>query len=227
MPDWRFDLNANAFFNNRCGLPIAQEHAHLSTIYSTVSRGTVTLIGSNFYRQTLNGKIGAGLLNLYPTARLDYQVSAKGTGSTCPDIPGQAGESNFTHYALSNLVDWTTTSALFNSVQFGIQSSVNGTNIGNSVYQSALRGDKIVNYGSGILPFIRNAVPEMAGDPAYTISNALSWIKGRHAFKFGGSAPAWWRGAPALRSSLYVRARIQSSQGECTAGAFVRPYWTR
>lgn len=174
----------------------------LNTIDGTLSKGSLIPSSSNFYQQTLNWKISTGSLDLYPTARLDYQITDKvawhiawnlqhehvnPTGSTYPGIPGQAGESKFTHYALSNGVDWSIKPNLFNSVKIGIQSSVNGTNIGNSVHQWAAQDDKIISFGSGISPFIPNAVPEITDDPAYTISDDLSWVKGRHTLKFGGS----------------------------------------
>jgi Carboxypeptidase regulatory-like domain len=180
----------------------------LSTVNGTVSKGSVLPSSSNFYQQTLNWKIATGSLDLYPTARLDYQITDKvawhiawnlqhehvnPTGSTYPGLPGQAGESKLTHYALANGVDWSIKPNLYNSVKIGIQSSVNGTNIGNSVHQWAAQDDKIINFGSVsggaafISPFIPNAVPEITDSPAYTISDDLSWIKGRHTFKFGGS----------------------------------------
>jgi hypothetical protein len=174
----------------------------LTTINGTVGKGTVLPSSSNFYQQTLNWKIATGSLDLYPTARLDYQITSQvawhiawnlqhehinPTGSTYPGIPGQAGESKFTHYALSNGVDWSIRPNLYNSVKIGIQSSVNGTNIGNSVHQWASQDDKIINFGSGISPFIPNAVPEITDDPADTLSDDLNWVKGKHTFKFGGS----------------------------------------
>jgi hypothetical protein len=174
----------------------------LTTINGTIAKGTVIPSASNFYQQSLNWKIATGSLDLYPTARLDYQITDKvawhiawnlqhdhvnPTGSTYPGIPGQAGESKFTHYALSNGVDWSIKSNLYNSLKIGIQSSVNGTNIGNSVHQWASQGDKIIAFGSGISPFIPNAVPEITDDPADTISDDVNWVKGKHTLKFGGS----------------------------------------
>ncbi len=174
----------------------------LKDINATTSRGSILPSSSNLYQQSLNWKIATGSLDLYPTARLDYQITSKvawhiawnlqhdhvnPTGSTYPGIPGQAGESKFTHYSLSNGVDWTIKPTVFNSFKLGIQSSVNGTNIGNSVHQWASQGDKIIGFGSGISPFIPNAVPEITDSPAYTISDDLSWVKGRHTLKFGAS----------------------------------------
>ena len=36
-----------------------------------------------------------------------------------PGIPGQAGESKFTHYALANGVDWSIKPNLYNSLKIG------------------------------------------------------------------------------------------------------------
>ncbi len=174
----------------------------LNVINGSVAKGTLLPSSANLYQQSLNWKIATGSLDLYPTARLDYQITDKvawhiswnlqhehinPTGSTYPGIAGQAGESKFTHYSLANGVDWSIKPNLYNSVKIGIQSSVNGTNIGNSVHQWAAQNDKVISFGSGISPFIPNAVPEITDSPAYTVSDDLSWIKGRHTLKFGGS----------------------------------------
>ena len=113
----------------------------LQVINGTVSQGTVLPSSSNLYQQSLNWKINTGSRDIYPTARLDYQITKSlawhgtwnlqhnhvdPTGSSYPGIPGQAGESKFTRYALSNGVDWTIAPRIFNSVKFGLQSSVSG-----------------------------------------------------------------------------------------------------
>jgi len=173
----------------------------LKVINGTVSQGTVLPSSSNLYQQSLNWKIDTGSRDMYPTARLDYQITnnvawhgtwnlqhehVNPTGSSYPGLPGQAGESKFTRYALSNSVDWTVTPKLFNSVKFGLQSSVSGSNIGNSVHQWAAQGDKRVSFGSGISSFIPNSTPLIRTNPAYTLSDDLNWVKGKHTMKFGG-----------------------------------------
>lgn len=174
----------------------------LKTINGTLSSGTLLPIANNYYQQTLSWKIQTGQLTTYPTARLDYQITDKvawhgswnlghqhvdPTGPTYPGLPGASGESKYTNYSLSNGVDTTFSPTLFNSAKFGIQSSVSGSNIGNSVHQWAAQGDKRVTFGSGISAFIPNATPLMRTNPAYTYSDELSWIKGKHTMKFGAS----------------------------------------
>jgi hypothetical protein len=173
----------------------------LQVINGTISKGTVLPSSSNLYQQSLNWKIDTGSRDMYPTARLDYQITnsvawhgswnlqhnhVDPTGSSYPDIPGQAGESKSTRYAASNGVDWTITPRLFNSVKFGIQSSVSGNNIGNDVRQWSVQGDKRISFGMGISSFIPNSTPLIRTNPAYTLSNDLSWMKGKHTLKFGG-----------------------------------------
>lgn len=178
--------------------------AALNTINGTLSKGTVLPIANNFYQQTITWKIPSGSRNMYPTARLDYQITNKvayhvawnlrhfhqdPTGPSYPGLPGASGESKETHYALSNGVDTTFTPTIFNSFKFGIQSSITGSNIGNSVHQWAAQGDRRVTFSPGnpplIAPFIPNATPLIRGNPAYTYSDELSWVKGKHTLKFG------------------------------------------
>ena len=127
--------------------------ATLNTINGTLGKGTVLPIANNFFQQTISWKIPTGSRNEYPTARLDYQVTNKvayhvawnlrhfhqdPTGPSYPGLPGASNENKETHYALSNGLDMTITPTMFNSVKFGVQSSVTGANIGNR-YPSVVR----------------------------------------------------------------------------------------
>ena len=173
----------------------------LKVINGTVGSNTVIPSSSNLYQQSLNWKITTGSRDMYPTARLDYQIArnlawhvawnlqhehVNPTGSSYPGLPGQAGESKFTRYALSNGADWTISPRIFNSVKFGLQSSVSGSNIGNDVHQWAAQGDKRISFGMGISSFIPNSTPLIRTNPAFTLSDDLSWMKGKHTMKFGG-----------------------------------------
>ncbi|SPF33540.1 conserved exported hypothetical protein [Candidatus Sulfopaludibacter sp. SbA4] len=174
----------------------------LTTINGTFGNGTLLPISNNYFQQTLNWKFPTGSRNEYPTARLDYQIANKvayhvawnlrhyhvnPTGPSYPGLTGASGESKETHYALSNSLDTTLKPTLFNSFKFGIQSTVTGANIGNSEFQWASQNNKRITFGSGISPFIPNATPLIRGNPAYTYSDEMNWVKGRHTFKFGAN----------------------------------------
>jgi len=174
--------------------------AALTTINGTLANGTLLPINNNFFQQTINWKIPTGSRNEYPTARLDYQITDKvayhvawnlrhfhqdPTGPSYPGLPGASGENKETHYSLSNGVDTTFTPTLFNSFKFGVQSSITGSNIGNDIHQWSSQGDRAISFGSGLSPFIPNAHPTIRGNPAFTYSDELSWVKGKHTLKFG------------------------------------------
>jgi hypothetical protein len=174
----------------------------LSTINGSLSKGTALPINNNYFQETINWKVPAGRRDEYPTARLDYQVTDKvayhiawnlrhnHTDPTGPSYPGleiQQGESKETHYALANGVDTTFTPTVFNSFKFGIQSSIIGLNIGNDIHQWASQGDRSITFGSGLSPIIPNSHPTIRGNPAYTYSDELNWVKGKHTMKFGVS----------------------------------------
>jgi Carboxypeptidase regulatory-like domain len=176
--------------------------AALTTINGTFGRGALLPINNNYFQQTLNWKFPTGSRNEYPTARLDYQITDKvayhvawnlrhlhvnPTGPSYPGLTGASGESKETHYALSNGLDTTLKPTLFNSFKFGIQSTVTGANIGNSEFQWASQDNKRITFGSNITPFIPNATPLIRGNPAYTWSDEMNWVKGRHTIKFGAN----------------------------------------
>jgi hypothetical protein len=176
--------------------------AALTAINGTLGRGSLLPSSSNLYQNSLTWKQTTGSRDIYPTVRLDYQITnniawhgswnlqhqhINPTGVPYPGLGIQSGESKFTRYSLSNGLDWTVTPTLFNSFKLGVQSSVSGSNIGNSVHQWGSQGDKRVSFGSGIGAFIPNATPLIRTNPAYTISDQFNWLKGKHNFKFGGS----------------------------------------
>jgi len=174
----------------------------LNTINSSLAKGTVLPITNNYFQQTINWKVFTGHRDEYPTARLDYQITNKvayhtawnlrhnhtdPAGPNYPGLPIEQGESKETHYALANGVDTTFKPTVFNSFKFGIQSTIIGLNIGNDIHQWASQGDRSITFGSGLNPIIPNAHPTIRGNPAYTYSDELSWVKGRHTLKFGVS----------------------------------------
>lgn len=187
------------------GYPSAVDPAvqtELNTINGTLGKGVVLPVSNNFYQDTINWKIGTGMRDIYPTARLDYQITDKWayhvawnlhhnftdpTGPTYPGLPLASGESKQTSYALSNGLDTTFTPTVFNSFKLGIQSTVMAQNVANSLQQWASRGYTRYTFGSGLSDVIPNAVPTINGEPTYSISDQLNWVKGKHTLKFGAS----------------------------------------
>ncbi len=176
--------------------------AQLTTINGTLSKATLLPISNNYFQQTVAWKTPTGLSDIYPSARLDYQITNKvayhvawnlhhnhtnATGPTYPGLPLASGESKQTSYALSNGVDVTFSPTVFNSFKFGIQSTIIAQNIANSIEQWASQDYRRYTFGSGLNASIPNAVPTINGEPAYTYSDQLNWVKGHHTFKFGAS----------------------------------------
>ena len=176
--------------------------AAITTINGTYNSGTLLPISNNYFQETLNWKFPTGSRNEYPTARLDYQITNKWayhvawnlrhyhvnpTGPSYPNLGLASGEAKETHYALSNGVDTTIKPTIFNSFKFGIQSTVTGANIGNSEFQWSSQDNKRITFGSGISPFIPNATPLIRDNPAYSYSDEVNWVKGKHTFKFGAN----------------------------------------
>jgi hypothetical protein len=174
----------------------------LKGINETLSRGVLTPSTSNLYQQTLQWRQDRGSRDIYPTARLDYQITDSlawhgvwnlqhnHTDGSAPAYPGLAlnsAESKFTRYALSNGVDWSIRPSMLNSFKLGVQSSVSINNLRNSIDQWAPQNYKRITFGSGIGNFIPNSTPLVRTNPAYTLSDELSWVKGKHTYKFGGS----------------------------------------
>ena len=180
--------------------PIVQQE--LNAINGTLGKGTLLPISNNYFQQTIAWKWPTGLNDYYPTARLDYQITDKvayhvawnlhhnhtnPTGPTYPGLPLASGESKQTSYALSNGVDTTFKPTIFNSFKFGIQNTIMASNIGNSISQWASQGNRSVSFGSGLSAVIPNATPSINGQPTYTYSDQLNWVKGKHTMKFGGN----------------------------------------
>jgi hypothetical protein len=177
----------------------------LNTVNGTLSKGTLLPVTNNFIEQSINWKIPTGSRNQYPTARLDFQITNKWayhaawnlrhfhqdpTGPTYPGLPGASNENKETHYALSNGMDTTFSPTVFNSFKFGIQSSITALNIGNDIHQWSAQGDRALVFGAlpnALSQLIPNAHPTIRGNPAYTISDELNWVKGKHTLKFGVS----------------------------------------
>ncbi|HEY7497313.1 MAG TPA: carboxypeptidase-like regulatory domain-containing protein [Vicinamibacterales bacterium] len=188
------------------GLPTALDpyvQRQLQTINGTLSQGIITtggnLVTNNFgfvIEQTPN-------VNYYPTARVDYQATSSlavrgvlnlhyrdlPTNMRYPGLPRINDGFASTYYILSTGADWTVKPNLFYQMSFGGQSNYEEFRPGNTldIYAGGLNGMRVD------LPLIDE--PEIVGDqlpiprnnPVWNFTNALTWLKGKHSFTFGGT----------------------------------------
>ena len=174
--------------------------------------------------RTVNGALGAGTItsttnllqnsfrfinpnlpndNIYPTARVDYQVAPhlalRGVlnlhwrdlprNPQFPGLPQLNGGFTSTYYILSTGADWSLGPNLFYQVSFGGQSNYEEFNPGNTLALYEPQGmPHAIN-----LPLM--TPPEPTGDvmpiprnnPVWNLTNTLTWLKGRHTWTFGGT----------------------------------------
>ncbi|HKE22724.1 MAG TPA: carboxypeptidase-like regulatory domain-containing protein [Bryobacteraceae bacterium] len=202
-------------------LQVAAQNGQPSTVDPTIASIFGVINGSqakatNFvgitgqpYWQTMYWTQGTNTLYLFPTARVDYQITPKvawhGTwnlryeniSGSAPPYPGldQYAFTNgykITTYVASNAVDWTITPHMINSAMIGIQSNGEFFYQGSDPHQWAPYGNRRFTFptasnGSGLiaspipstLPFIRN-------NPVYQFKDDLNWLKGKHTILMGG-----------------------------------------
>ncbi len=198
-------------------LQVAGTAGYTSTIDPTVSSilgtinglqshavGYVPVAGQPFW-QTMQWTQATNTLTLYPTARVDYQITPKiawhGTWNLryqniagTPNYPGTVynfpNAYKITTYVATNSVDWTIRPNLLNNVSFGIQSNGEYFYQGADPHQYSAYNNKIINFpsnwiptvvpGTGFQPFIRN-------NPVFQVTDNLNWVRGRHTITFGGT----------------------------------------
>ena len=170
-------------------------------VNSSLAAGTT--VSSNLFQNTFSFiNENDPNTNIYPTARVDYQVNSnlavRGVLNlhwrdlpTRPTYPGEPEVSDgftSTYYILSTGADWTVNSNLFNQFNFGVQSNYEEFRPGNTLDIYAAQGGRRV-----ILPLMTS--PQITGDqmpiprnnPVINFSNTLTWLRGTHSYTFGGS----------------------------------------
>ena len=196
-------------------LQVAGAAGHTSTIDPTISGilGTINglqknaanylpIAGQPFW-QTMQWIQPTNTLRLYPTARLDYQITPKiawhGTWNLryqniagTPNYPGTIynfpNAYKITTYVATNSLDWTVKPNMVNNINFGVQSNGEYFYQGADPHQYSAYGFKILNLpliptvvpGTGFQPFIRN-------NPVYQVADNLNWVRGRHTITLGGT----------------------------------------
>lgn len=145
--------------------------------------------------------------NIYPTLRLDYQITPKidfhaAYNLYWRDIPGAEqypGDPNLngsfrsTYSTVTAGADWTITPHLVNQVNFGLLNTQEEFNVGNSfdpfsnTNNIIFNSPTLVNGGTTLAPVIPNYIlPEPRNNPVRDVFDNLTWTRGKHSFTIGG-----------------------------------------
>jgi len=172
----------------------------------SLSTGYLSITGQPYW-STMQWRQATNTLQLFPSARLDYQITPKvawhgswnlryqNIDGSAPPYPGEnqyafTNGYKITTYVGTMGVDWTVTPHMINTVNFGVQSNgeyfYHGADpsqwapYGNRALYSPLINTTIPNpVSANVLPFIRN-------NPVYQVRDDVNWVKGRHTILFGG-----------------------------------------
>lgn len=156
------------------------------------------------FRKTMRWRYDYYTRLYYPTARVDFHItpSLSWTGTWnyrnaiyagAPPYPGEmakqydwAGNNKTNTYVLSNAVNWTISPKMLNNFVFGIQMNGEYFSTGFDIRQWKEYGDRRLS-----LPLITYMIPNSPSDvrnnPVFEFKDNLTWIKGKHAIKLGGS----------------------------------------
>jgi hypothetical protein len=207
-------------------LAIAQAAGYPSTIDPTIQSmlGVINAseskasgflgITNEFYASTMEWTQPADTLQMFPAARVDYQIAPNvawhGSWSLHyenihPSDPNYPGLNQFaydnayrtTTYVATNAVDWTITPHMVNTANFGIQGDNEYYYPGSTPFNWQSYGNRILETptgGSGaalIYPTIpeynqQNVLPYIRNAPVYQFRDDLNWVKGKHTLTFGG-----------------------------------------
>ena len=184
----------------------------LNTIngYQKNAVGYLPIAGQPFW-QTMEWTQANNFMTVYPTARLDYQITPKiswhGTWNLrhqtldgTPPYPGSPysfgglvnGATGYpyriTTYVATNSLDWTIKPTMVNNITFGVQSNGEYFFPGTDPHQYSVYDYKILN-----LPLINpvvpgtNYIPSIRNNPVYQITDNLTWVRGKHTLTIGGT----------------------------------------
>jgi hypothetical protein len=185
-----------------------------STINGTESKASQFLgISGQPYWQTMYWVQKTNSTQLYPQARVDYQINPRiawrGTWSfhysnidgSQPPYPG-LDQYAFTNayklnaYAATNAVDWTIKPNMINTTSFGVQSNAEYFYKGADPQQWAPYGNRRLSIPSAggtstplfatPIPSSGNVLPFIRNNPVYQLKDDLNWVKGKHTILAGG-----------------------------------------
>ncbi len=180
----------------------------LSAINASQSKasGFLSITGQPYW-QTMEWTQPTNTLYLFPSARVDYQITPKvawhgswnlryeNISGSQPPYPGESQYAfpnayKITTYVATTGIDWTVTPHMINTFNFGVQSNgeyfYHGADpqqwapYGNRAIYSPLINETIPDpVRANVLPFIRN-------NPVYQVRDDLNWLKGKHTILIGG-----------------------------------------
>jgi hypothetical protein len=200
-------------------LSLAQANGFPSAIDPTVS-GIFSQLNTFSQGQTLNPLTDLAYMNQlnffqrqsntnrYPTARVDFQATSKIALHASWDLywrniantepyPGDKHVNNgfkSTYYTGMIGFDWTLSPRLLNQFNFGVLSTVEEFNPGNSFDEFQGQGNVQViapQLANGQGPLFNPIIPSFIfplprNNPLWNIYDNVSWTRGNHTFTFGG-----------------------------------------
>ena len=184
---------------------IAKMLSDINTSQSHAS-GYLSITGQPYW-QTMEWTQPTNTLYLFPSSRVDYQITPKlawhgswnlryeNISGSQPPYPGESQYAfpngyKITTYVATAGLDWTVTPHMIDTFNFGVQSNgeyfYHGAEpqqwapYGNRAIYSPLINETIPDpVRANVLPFIRN-------NPVYQIRDDLNWLKGKHTILIGG-----------------------------------------
>jgi hypothetical protein len=180
----------------------------LGAINASESKATGFLgITGQPYWQTMQFVRPANTTYLFPTARVDYQITPKVAWhgswnlkwdfidgySNYPDMPQYLNANSYkiTTYVATNSVDWTITPRMVNNFTFGVQSNLEFFNPGTNPYQWSIYGNRRIVMpsfsGQTINPVVPTPLPINRNNPVFQVTDNLSWVKGQHTLTIGAT----------------------------------------
>ncbi len=144
---------------------------------------------------------------IYPTVRLDYQITPKMEWHvaydlewrTYPGYPAYPGDpytnSSFqsSYQTFTTGFDWTITPNVVNQINAGLLNTQEEFNVGHSPNPFGpennimIYAPGFVNGATSLSPWIPNYyLPEPRNNPVRDVSDLVTWTHGKHSFTFGG-----------------------------------------
>lgn len=201
----------------------------MSEIQATQKSGDIVQyrpIAGQPFQQAMLWNSATQTTNLYPTLRLDYQITSKvawhgswnqrhSNTMGSPNYPEGPVPSNGAYKidapVTTNSVDWTVTPRLLNNFLFGTQGNMEYFYYPSDIHQWERYGNVKYNtplpaplQGSLQAPLIPVLTPWKRNNPVYQFSDTVTWVRSKHTLTFGGSL---------LRTSFYENSFPGDSAG--------------